>query len=327
MKLSCKGLVIWLLVLCLTLSACHMDLPIPTLPETVPTTAPTTEPPTTIPPETEPPTTQPPETEPPQTEPTEPPPLEVELPEPEDGDFVRVRDYIPDILVELRYATENNFTGQTIYTFDELWLRYGTVKKLAQVQEVLREHDMGLKVWDGFRPVAAQFVLWEVCPNPTYVANPNGGYSSHSRGNTIDLTVVYTDGTELTMPTGFDDFSQKANRDYGDVSREAAQNARLLEGVMKDYGFSSIYSEWWHFVDTQSYSPEKTFQPVGDLPYVGSDGGVVLWSAPDDTQELLCIIPPREVFPVVALDGDYVLVEYRDTLGYVKAARIQPAEE
>ena len=335
MKQLRKGFVILLAFLCLTLSACRLELPLPTLQEInllpeVATesleTEPITQPPTTQPPTTEPPQTQPRETEPPETEPTEPPPLEVELPEPENSDFVRVRDYIPDIIVELRYATEDNFTGQTIYTFDELWLRYGTVKKLIKVQDALRDHGMGLKVWDGFRPVAAQFALWEVYPNPTYVANPNGGYSSHSRGNTIDLTVVDAEGNELTMPTGFDDFSKKANRNYSDVSKEAANNSKMLEGLMIDCGFTSIQSEWWHFVDSKSYSPEKTFQPVGNLPYVGIDGDVEFFSSQDDTQELLCMIPAEEVFSVIALDGEYLLTEYRGVLGYVQTNQVVPVE-
>ena len=284
----------------------------------IPVTAP---PPATQPPATQPPATQPPATEPPETVPTEPPVLEVELPEPDNSDFVRVRDYIPDIFVELRYATEDNFTGQTIYPFQELWLRYGTVQKLARVQDALREQDLYLKVWDGFRPVSAQFALWEVCPNPTYVANPNGGYSSHSRGNTIDLTVVDAEGNELTMPTGFDDFSKKANRDYGDVSAEAAQNARLLERAMKDAGFSSIYSEWWHFVDTQSYAPEKVFQPIAQTLYTCSRAVALL----DCNGQAFAYIPREETFPAVALDGSQILVEYRGVLGYVKADCVTPA--
>lgn len=239
-----------LLLLCLCLAGCSLRSQLPEETVTVPTTAwtePTQE-------QTEPVETVPPTTE--ETQPTLP------LPEPEDADFVKVKDYIPDIVVELRYATENNFTGQQIYDFTELWLRYGTVKKLMAVQAELRESGLCLKVWDGFRPTAAQFRLWEVCPNATYVANPNNGFSSHSRGNTVDLTLVYADGTELTMPTGFDDFSTLADRDYSDCSPEAASNARFLENIMTEHGFKPYAGEWWHFSDTQSYPVEKEFQPT-----------------------------------------------------------------
>ena len=87
--------------------------------------------------------------------------------DPKNTDLVRVRDYIPDILEELFYATDNNFTGSVIYNFQEVYLRYGTVKKLAAVQQDLKQLDLGLKLWDGFRPVSAQFRLWEICPDDT----------------------------------------------------------------------------------------------------------------------------------------------------------------
>ena len=190
---------------------------------------------------------------------TQPPPLP---PAPEyDEAFVRVLDYIPMASQELRYATVNNFTGRQIYDFYEAYLRWGTVKKLIAVSEELARQGLFLKIWDGFRPVSAQFALWEACPDPTYVANPQKGYSSHSRGNTVDLTLVDETGQELEMPTGFDDFSLLANRDYSDCTETAAANAMLLEEIMTKHGFSPYYGEWWHFSDTQSYPVEKEFEP------------------------------------------------------------------
>ena len=89
--------------------------------------------------------------------------------EPADETLVTVTDYIPGIFVELKYATEDNFTGQVIYGFTDARLRYGTVKKLARVQAALLEQGYSLKIWDACRPVSAQFALWEVCPDPVYV--------------------------------------------------------------------------------------------------------------------------------------------------------------
>lgn len=242
-----KRIMIICLLICLT--GCQTADSLPR--ETTVLTVPTTESVETIPPTTR-------ETVEPTTPETEPALL---LPEPEDEDFVRVTDYIPDIVVELRYASSDNFTGQVIYDFTELWLRYGTVKKLMAVQAELRENGLYLKVWDGFRPTAAQFKLWEVCPDPTYVANPNNGFSSHSRGNTVDVTLVDDSGMELTMPTGFDDFSKLADRDYSDCTLEAADNARLLERIMTEHGFKPYAGEWWHFSDTQTYPVEKELKP------------------------------------------------------------------
>ena len=183
------------------------------------------------------------------------------VPEPENEAFVRVRDYIPKITVDLRYATADNFTGQVIYTFSDAYLRYGTVKKLAAAQETLAEQGYGLKIWDAFRPVSAQFALWDICPDGRYVANPNKGFFSHSRGNTVDLTLVTSDGEDVSMPTGFDVFSAKADRDYREVEEEAAINALLLEETMIEAGFKPYSSEWWHFSDTDSYEVEENFTP------------------------------------------------------------------
>lgn len=198
----------------------------------------------------------------PETVATEPTTVPTLPPEPESDDtFVRVLDYIPTATQELMYATENNFTGVVIYDFQDTYLRWGTVKKLQQVSADLAELGLYIKIWDGFRPVSAQFVLWEVCPDPTFVANPNTGHSSHSRGNTIDLTLVDVNGIEVEMPTGFDDFSSLADRNYSDCSEIAANNAQLLEILMEKHGFTGYYGEWWHFSDTVSYPVEYVFEP------------------------------------------------------------------
>lgn len=197
------------------------------------------------------------ETLPPETE-TQP---ETAVPEPALEDFVRVLDYIPDMYQELKYAADRNFTGQVIYDFSDAYLRYGTVKKLAAVCNDLAELGLSLKIWDGFRPVSAQFKLWEVCPDPTFVANPEKGFSSHSRGNTVDVTLVDRDGNELEMPSEFDDFSAKANRDFSDCTETAAAHAQLLEVLMEKHGFYGYFDEWWHFYDNDQYPVEETFSP------------------------------------------------------------------
>ena len=204
--------------------------------------------PSTVLMETVPPTT---ETEPPVTFPeTEPP---ATLPEPEDDALVFVTDYIPGIFVELKYATTDNFTGHVIYDFTEAQLRYGTVKKLAAAQDFFESQGLSLKIWDAYRPVSAQWKLWEVYPDSNFVANPNRTHSSHSRGNTIDVTLVDKKGRELEMPTAFDDFSALADRDYSDCSLITAENARLLQSILEQYGFQGYQKEWWHFTDTDSY--------------------------------------------------------------------------
>lgn len=175
--------------------------------------------------------------------------------------MVCVRDYIPDIEIDLKYGTTDNFTGRRIYDFADAYLRYGTVEKLMKAQECLREQGYGLKIWDAYRPLTAQFALWEICPDPVYVADPTKGYSSHSRGNTVDVTLIRRDKAAVEMPTGFDDFSSLADRDYSDCSADAAANALLLEETMEQWGFRPYKGEWWHFSDTDSYEVEKNFEP------------------------------------------------------------------
>ena len=171
--------------------------------------------------------------------------------------FVRIKEYIPTLFVDLKYATEDNFTNQVIYDFTEPVLRLGTVKKLAKVQETLLKKGYSLKIWDAYRPTEAQFRLWEVCPDPDYVSDPNKGFSNHSRGNTVDVTLVRADGSELEMPTGFDDFSALADRDYSDISGNALVNVQLLENTLKEEGFRCYWKEWWHYTDEISYPVEK----------------------------------------------------------------------
>lgn len=222
------------------------------VPEDRPSTVPqvTTEPETYL---TE-PATDPTE---PETHPTEP------VTEPEDTDFVRILDYVPMARQFLPYATEDNFTGQVIYEFSDAYLRYGTVKKLIDVSAELERQGLGLLIWDGYRQVYAQAKLFDVCPDPTYVSPPGVGNQNHCRGRAVDLTLVeLSTGEPLVMPTGFDDFSVLADRDYSDVSREAARNAQLLEDVMQRHGFKGYRGEWWHFNDTDEYPVEELFDPA-----------------------------------------------------------------
>ncbi len=174
--------------------------------------------------------------------------------EPEDDEYVIVKKYIQDIYVELRYATENNFTGVKIYDFTDAYLRYGTVKKLANVQKELKEQGYSLKIWDAYRPFEAQKKLWEVYPDPNYVANPANGMRKHNLGGTIDVTMVKADGTDIPMPTEFDDFTTKADRDYSDIEdEEAVKNVLILQNVMENNGFTGYQGEWWDYSDTVEY--------------------------------------------------------------------------
>lgn len=174
--------------------------------------------------------------------------------EPEDDEYVLVNKYIPDIYVELMYATDNNFTGVRIYDFTDAYLRYGTVKKLANVQKELKEQGYSLKIWDAYRPFEAQQKLWEVYPDPNYVANPANGMKKHNLGGTVDITMVAADGSVISMPTEFDDFSLKADRNYSDIdNEEAVNNVMIIQNAMENNGFTGYQGEWWDYSDTVEY--------------------------------------------------------------------------
>lgn len=176
--------------------------------------------------------------------------------------FVPAAALIPDLVVDLRYATDDNFTGRAIYSFRTAWLRRGTAEKLARAQALLKRRGLRLKLWDAFRPLEAQFRMWEVCPDDDYVADPTrGGCSKHNRGSAVDVTLLTAAGAEVKMPTGFDDFTGAARRDAPCSDPEAGANSALLEEVMTACGFASYVGEWWHFVDTDPYPLERDFVP------------------------------------------------------------------
>ena len=238
-----------------------------------------------------------------------------------DIDLVKVKDFIPDIYVDLKYAGENNFTGKPIYDFNEAYLRYGTVKKLISVQNELRDMGLSLIIWDGYRPKEAQFKLWETVPDPNYVSNPNIGFSKHSNGGTLDVSIVTCDGTAVEMPSEFDEFSTLADRDYSDVEEEAAENAMLLQRLMTENGFNGYFGEWWHFNDNDEYDYDD-IQPLA--VYNGREAEVAncnefisLREIPEYSGDIAEKIPlGKKVVILGGSYGDFLRVEYNGCTGF-----------
>lgn len=167
-------------------------------------------------------------------------------------DFVEVQQIIPSVDLDIKYATTDNFTHTKLYDSPKALLRQGTADKLKKVADEVGERGYRLKVWDAYRSPDAQFAMWKLVPDTRYVANPNKGYSNHSRGSAVDLTLVDIQGVELEMPTGFDDFTSKAAR--------INANAKYLKEVMVKYGFKPLATEWWHFDDRDTYKPADSVQ-------------------------------------------------------------------
>jgi len=168
-------------------------------------------------------------------------------PPPKPTDFVEVIKIIPNIAIDLRYATAQNFFKKRLYASDRCYLRRAVAEKLALVQKDLNQQGLGLKIWDGYRPLSVQWQLWKVVPDPRYVADPRQG-SRHNRGAAIDATLIdLKTGQELPMPTGFDDFTPKAAADFPDLPAEALRHRRTLHEAMQRQGFTPLPTEWWHF--------------------------------------------------------------------------------
>lgn len=243
------------------------------------------------------------------------------------SDFVNVLDYIPDIFVDLKYASSDNIAGKVIYDFDGVYLRYGTVVKLMQVQEELRKMGLSLMIWDAFRPVEAQKVLWEAYPNEIFVTNPENGNSANSCGYAVDLTVVDADGIELEMPTGYDSFTSQADRNYGDCSEAAAENATMLQELMVKYGFEGQQTKWYHYEDVTAYSVETVFDPgVISIWYADCNEYINIRKGPSASTDSVGTVPANERFTLLGWDGSFAYIDYNGVRGYVNSNYIDPVE-
>ena len=249
------------------------------------------------------------------------------LPVADGKSFVRIADYIPTAKIQLAYATTGNFTGKRIYDFTDAYLRYGTVKKLKKVSKELESHGLGLIVWDGFRPVQAQAKLWEIYPNANYVSHPVSGKRTHSQGNTVDISLYnLKTGEAVEMPTQYDNFTAKADRDYSDCTQEAATNARLLEQIMEKYGFSPYFPEWWHFTDTVDYPVEEYFNPANPTQWTPiCNEYITIYDKPYGKG--IATIPKGAVTTLLDWNNKYIKVHYNNTQGYALTSHMMPCDD
>lgn len=165
------------------------------------------------------------------------------------------------ILLDIKYATADNFVNKAIYERVGAYLQEDVARKLDQVQQYLEKQGLGLKVWDAYRPVSVQRALWAIVPDERYVAHPDKG-SNHNRGAAVDVTLVSAAGYELNMPTGFDDFTERAHYTYQDLEPAQIKNRAFLCDVMTAHGFQPLETEWWHFNDNNAHQ-----YSVLDIPF------------------------------------------------------------
>lgn len=170
----------------------------------------------------------------------------------------------PRIRLDIRYATTNNFCHKKLYSQPVCYVHTKCAEALARVQAKLAPQGLFLKVFDGYRPVSVQQVMWDLIQDENYVMNPAKGKGRHTRGTAVDLTLVDTLGNELEMPSEFDDFTERAHRENRNQSHTARTNMKLLEGAMQEEGFVGWPLEWWHY-DLQGWN-DDTLYPSLDIP-------------------------------------------------------------
>lgn len=163
-----------------------------------------------------------------------------------DTTFVRLADFSKDFAYDLRYATENNFLKAKVYDCAECYTRVKTAKALIEANKDFMKRGVKIKFFDCYRPNSVQYKMWEIVPNPQYVANPVKG-SIHNKGGAVDITLIDLDGNELDMGTDFDFFGKRAYHDNVNLPEEILANRRLLKETMEAHGFWSIRTEWWHY--------------------------------------------------------------------------------
>jgi len=164
-----------------------------------------------------------------------------------DKELVELKKFIPNLKLDIRYATKNNFAKQAVYKQARAFARLPVANALKRVQAELQKSGLGLKIFDGYRPYSVTVKFFAVASDKNFVANPKDG-SRHNRGCAIDLTIInLKTGKDLPMPTPYDSFAAAAASDYKDLPPNVLKNRDLLINVMQRQGFRVLDNEWWHF--------------------------------------------------------------------------------
>jgi len=164
-----------------------------------------------------------------------------------DKALIDLEKFVPGLVLDIRYATTNNFTKEKIYNLAKAYARKPVAEAVKKAQAELKTMGLGIKIFDAYRPYKATVRFYEVYKDTTYVASPYRG-SRHNRGCAIDMTLINRKtGEELKMPTGYDSFRKEAWPSTPISDPEASKNRKLIISVMEKYGFKVNSSEWWHF--------------------------------------------------------------------------------
>ena len=193
------------------------------------------------------------------------------------SDFVLISSAVDDAAFDIRYYSPNNFTGHKIdgYKAPRAYLTKEALAALAEAAEDLRAQGYRLLIWDSYRPQKAvdDFVRWINDPendgDKTFYPDLKksdllaGNYimakSGHTRGSTVDLTIIRKDGGFVDMGGTFDLFSEISHPDYPNLTDEQKHNRQILRDAMIGVGFKALDSEWWHFTLENEPYPDTYF--------------------------------------------------------------------
>ncbi len=177
--------------------------------------------------------------------------------------MVDIKAYVPGIVLDLRYAGENNFMQQQLYpAIKTTYLRKSAADSLRVIEKELSKQGLGLKIFDAYRPYSVTEKMWEPVQDDRYAADPKKG-SGHNRGVAVDLTIInLATKEELDMGTGFDNFSDTAHHAFIDLPEAVLQNRLLLKNIMEQHGFKALDTEWWHY-----YLPNAKEYELLNIPF------------------------------------------------------------
>ncbi len=165
-----------------------------------------------------------------------------------------------DVVLDIAYATANNFTGKPVYARPGCYLNVEAAACLRRAVDLAKPMGLRFKVFDAFRPAEAQWVLWHHTPDPDFLADPRRG-SPHSMGAAVDLTLIDGGGAELDMGTAFDAFTPLSHHGAREIPPSAMRNRAVLLGLMTAAGFDFYRNEWWHY---QLFAPRARYPVLSD---------------------------------------------------------------
>ncbi|HYP51224.1 MAG TPA: M15 family metallopeptidase [Pyrinomonadaceae bacterium] len=181
-----------------------------------------------------------------------------------EADLVELVKLDKTIKLDIRYARTDNFVGKVVYPEARAFLQRPAAEALVRVHKKLKKQNLGLVIFDGYRPWSVTKIFWEVTPEDKrkFVANPATG-SKHNRGCAVDLSIYdRKTGKLVEMPSDYDEFTERASPDYQGGTETERANRDLLRRLMEAEGFTVNANEWWHF-DYQNWQEYAIY----DIPF------------------------------------------------------------